>query len=231
MKRWAAFLLVAGWCAGVWFFLEWAGKPPASASVPAPMPDWNTFFNRHVATALPIADRFDFPVRAPDGDGAWIAKPFGNGGHAGEDWNTALGDGDLGEPVLSPGDGWVTLAMDFQGAWGKVILVDYRMPPGEKPAAVEMMFALLSEIDVKPFDFVKRGQQIGRIGNADGVYSAHLHWEVRGILGLGLGGAYADDLTPWVSPSAFVAAHRGADGGASKAKALPPDQWDRWGGD
>jgi murein DD-endopeptidase MepM/ murein hydrolase activator NlpD len=151
-------------------------------------------------------------------------------GHAGEDWNTAPGDGDLGEPVYSPGDGWVTLAMDFESGWGKVALIDYRLPPGATPQAVEMMFAHLGTMDIASGAFVKRGQKIGTIGNVDGTYKAHLHWEVRTVVGLGLGGAYSDDLSPWTAPTAFVAAHRGGSG-TTKAAKLPAAQWDKWGGD
>ncbi len=232
MFRLVSLFIVLVWCGVVWKLLDYAGRPPVSAmkSGSAAL-DWNVFFDKHLLNALPIADRFDFPVRPPDGDGAWIGRPFGDGGHAGEDWNTAAGDGDLNEPVYSPADGWVTLAMDFQGGWGKIILIDYRLAPGSKPPVVEMMFAHLATMEVQPYTFVKRGQEIGKMGNADGVYLAHLHWEVRNVLDLKLGGAYADDLSPWIAPSAFVAAHRGIDGAASKAQELPANQWDKWGGD
>jgi len=233
-------LLLAAWCSGVWLLLDWAGKAPgasanSSKSKGHAVLDWNAYFARNLLHALPIANRFDFPLRPPDGAGAAIAKPFASGGHAGEDWNTAPGDGDLGEPVYSPADGWVSLALDFQSAWGKVVLVDYRLSPGASPAAVEMMFAHLGRIDVKPQTFVRRGQQIGTVGNADGVYQAHLHWEVRNRLGLGLGGAYADDLSPWLNPSDFVAARRGDNRigpeAMTKAKRLPEVDWEKWGGD
>ncbi|HEY8966468.1 MAG TPA: hypothetical protein VIM58_08500, partial [Candidatus Methylacidiphilales bacterium] len=120
-------LLLAAWCIGVWVFLERAPATLSSsnASAPAKDPkkrqlDWNAYVVRNLLNALPVANRFDFPLRPPDGDGAFIARPFGAaaGGHAGEDWNTAPGDGDLGEPVYAPADGWVTLALDFQSAWG-----------------------------------------------------------------------------------------------------------------
>jgi murein DD-endopeptidase MepM/ murein hydrolase activator NlpD len=232
MGRLLSLLLLAAWCAGVWTLLTFSGRPPApTAGEAAQALSWNAFFDKFVIKALPIANRFDFPVRPPDGEGAFIARPFANGGHAGEDWNTALGDADLNEPIVSPADGWVSLAMDFQGGWGKVVLIDYRLSPGQSPAAVEMMFAHLAEIDVEPYAFVKRGQVIGKMGNAEGVYKAHLHWEVRPTVGVGLGGAYSEDLKPWIAPTPFVAAHRGAEGAKTQAQALPPAQWDAWGGD
>ena len=235
-------LFLGAWCAGVWFVLTRAAEAPSASPTPAQDAklkhlDWNAFFAKNVIHALPIANRFDYPIRPPDGVGAAIARPFGPmaGNHAGEDWNTASGDADLGEPVYSPADGWVSLALDFQSAWGKVVLVDYRLSPGQTPAAVEMMFAHLEKIDVKPLTFVKRGERIGTMGNADGVYRAHLHWEVRNLLGLGLGGAYSDDLSPWLAPSDFVAAHRGDNrtgpDAAPKVRHLPESQWEQWGGD
>lgn len=108
------------------------------------------------------------------------------------------------------------------------MLVDYRLPDGSDPAAVEMMFAQLSETAVQPGQLVKRGEVLGKVGNADGAYAAHLHWEVRRVIGLGLGGAYADDLSPWLNPSAFVAARHG---GPSRVKLLPASQWEKWGDD
>ena len=134
---------------------------------------------------------FDFPLRPPDGNGVFIATTFGEEGSLAENWNTALGDGDLGEPVYSIGDGWVNLALDFQSSWGNVVDVIYRLPEGQFPPFVEVMYAHLGKIDVKQFQIVKSGQQIGTIGNVDGLYKAHLRWEVRDQLGLKLDRAKA----------------------------------------
>lgn len=96
-------LFLAAWCGAVWLFLDWAAQPSQ-----APVDDWgrrldwNVFFTRYLLPEMPVAERFDFPLRPPDGEGAFVAKPFAFHGHAGEDWNTAPGNGDLGEPVRSP---------------------------------------------------------------------------------------------------------------------------------
>ena len=66
----------------------------------------------------------------------------------------------------------------FRSSWGNVVDVIYRLPEGQFPPFVEVMYAHLGRIDVKQFQIVKRGQQIGTIGNVDGLYKAHLRWEV-----------------------------------------------------
>jgi murein DD-endopeptidase MepM/ murein hydrolase activator NlpD len=72
------------------------------------------------------------------------------------------------------------------------------------------MYAELNSIDVKPGQLVKRGQQIGTVGNANGTYPAHLHWEVRQTVGLGVGPGFSTRRDGWLEPSDFLAAHRGA---------------------
>ena len=206
--RLGSLLVLAGWCAALWGFFSWDWKNTLFRPADRKELAWPEFFSKHLAVLLPETDGFDFPVRPPDGDDTYIARKFGEDNHLGEDWNTAEENKDLGEPIFSCGEGWVSLAMDFQGAWGKVVMVTYRLGPGRWPAIVEMMYAHLQEIDVQPFQFVKRGQKIGTMGNADGVYWAHLHWEVRQGPGLGLGGGYADRLDGWLDPSQFVLAHR-----------------------
>ena len=135
--------------------------------------------------------------------------PFLEQGHLGEDWTTAKGDAALGEPVYSVADGWVAVAHDFANAWGKVIFIDYRLPAGRYPPFVEVMYAQLQTMDVTSGDFVKAGQKIGTVGNAGGIYKAHLHWEVRQTVGLGLGLGFSDNRDGWLGPSEFLEAHRG----------------------
>jgi murein DD-endopeptidase MepM/ murein hydrolase activator NlpD len=94
------------------------------------------------------------------------------------------------------------------------------------------MYAQLQEIDVKPGQFVKRGQKIGTVGNANGTYPAHLHWEIRQTVGLGVGPGFDPRRDGWLNPSEFLAAHRGArTGQALKAKVLAPNERAGWGTD
>jgi murein DD-endopeptidase MepM/ murein hydrolase activator NlpD len=192
--------------------------------------NWQEFVERHLDGMLELNRELDFPVKPPDAEGVRIARAFGFDGHLGEDWNVGVGNEDLGEPVYSVGDGFVTLAMDFEGAWGKVVMVLYKVEWEGKVRYVEMMFAHLDAIFVEPFTVVPRGKLLGTIGNGEGLYAAHLHWEVRMEIGFGLGGGYAGDegTSGWVSGSDFISRVRGAVG---KYVFLPQDKWEAWGSD
>jgi murein DD-endopeptidase MepM/ murein hydrolase activator NlpD len=210
-------VILAAWIAALWWGLDFAAReksPPVAA--PTTQLDWPEFFAANILPSLPVADEFDTPLRPPDGAGAVISFPFQEAGHLGEDWTTAKGDAALGEPVYSVADGWVSVAQDFANAWGKVIFICYRLPEGRWPPFVEVMYAQLNSIDVKAGDFVKRGQRIGTVGNAGGIYSvasgaagAHLHWEVRQTVGMGLGPGFEAGASGWLGPSEFISAHRG----------------------
>jgi len=214
--RVSSLLILAAWIGLLWFGLDFAGrqKQPPTA-IPTAQVDWSEFFAANVLPSLPATDEFVTPLRPPDGDGAVVSLPFMEAGHLGEDWTTAKGDAALGEPVYSVGDGWVSVAQDFQNAWGKVIFICYRLPEGRWPPFVEVMYAQLNSMDVQAGQFVKRGQRIGTVGNAGGIYSvangagAHLHWEVRQTVGLGLGFGFNTKRDGWLEPSQFLAAHRG----------------------
>jgi len=200
--------------------------------VPTTQIDWAEFFAANILPSLPVADEFDTPLRPPDGAGAFISLPFLEAGHLGEDWTTAKGDDALGEPVRSVADGWVSVAQDFQNAWGKVVFICYRLPEGRWPSFVEVMFAQLNSIDVKPGQFVKRGQRIGTVGNAGGTYQAHLHWEVRQTVGMGVGPGFQAGASGWLGPSEFISAHRGNRASQPLlTKVLNKTERDGWGTD
>jgi murein DD-endopeptidase MepM/ murein hydrolase activator NlpD len=101
------------------------------------------------------------------------------------------------------------VAQNFENPFGKVVFICYRLPEGRWPPFVEVMYAMLDSIDVKPGQFVKRGERIGTVGHGDGTYPAHLHWEVRQTVGLGLGPGFNTRRDGWLGPSDFLAAHRG----------------------
>jgi murein DD-endopeptidase MepM/ murein hydrolase activator NlpD len=209
-SRVAYLAVLAGWVAALWFLLDYAGSPrQPPAAVPTSQIDWVEFFTANILPSLPVADEFDTPLRPPDGAGVVITMPFQEKGHLGEDWATARGDATLGEPVCSVADGWVSVAQNFESAWGNVVFICYRMPEGRYPPFVEVMYAQLQTMEVKPGDFVKRGQRIGTVGNVNGTYLAHLHWEIRQTVGLGLGAGFNTRSDGWLSPGDFLAGHRG----------------------
>jgi murein DD-endopeptidase MepM/ murein hydrolase activator NlpD len=236
-SRFSYLAILLLWIGALWWGLDFAAKPKkAPNAVPTTEEDWVTFFAANILPSLPVTDEFDTPLRPPDGAGAYVTLPFLEGGHLGEDWATAKGDADLGEPVYSVADGWVSVAQDFQNAWGKVVFICYRLPEGRWPPFVEVMYAEMQSIDVKPGDFVKRGQKIGTVGNANGTYSvanglgAHLHWEVRQTVGKGLGPGFDTNRDGWLEPGAFLAAHRGDRSKLPlKMVVLPKEQRAGWG--
>jgi murein DD-endopeptidase MepM/ murein hydrolase activator NlpD len=208
--------VLAAWIAALWLGLDFAGRPQTPpTAVPSTQLDWAEFFAANILPSLPVATEFDTPLRPPDGAGAVVSLPFMEAGHLGEDWTTAKGDAALGEPVYSVADGWVSVAQDFENAWGKVIFICYRLPDGRYPPFVEVMYAQLNTLEVSAGQFVKRGQRIGTVGNAGGIYSvangagAHLHWEVRQTVGMGVGPGFQAGASGWLGPSEFVSAHRG----------------------
>jgi hypothetical protein len=122
---------LAVWIAFLWFGLDFAAhgrKPPQGP--PANQIDWVQFFTINILPSLPVADEFDTPLRPPDGEGVIISMPFLEQAHLGEDWITGQGAVTLGEPVYSVADGWVSVAQNFESAWGNVIFICYRLPTG-----------------------------------------------------------------------------------------------------
>jgi murein DD-endopeptidase MepM/ murein hydrolase activator NlpD len=226
-------VVLAAWIAALWWGLDFAARQKApTVAVPTAQVDWAEFFAATILPSLPVADEFDTPLRPPDGAGAVVSFPFQEAGHLGEDWTTAKGDAALGEPVYSVADGWVAVAQDFENAWGKVVFIDYRMPNDRWPPFVEAMFAQLNSIEVKPGQFVKRGERIGTVGNANGTYQAHLHWEVRQTVGMGVGPGFQAGASGWLGPSEFITAHRGTRATQPlQVKVLTKEQRDGWGTD
>jgi hypothetical protein len=206
-------ILLAAWIAALWWGLDFAGRQKAPpAAVPTKDVDWPDFFAANILPGLPVADEFDTPLRPPDGAGAVVSFPFQEKGDLGESWTTAKGKAALGEPVYSVADGWVSVAQDFQNAFGKCVFICYRLPEGRWPPFVEVMYAEMNSIDVQPGQFVQRGQKIGTVGDGDGTYSASgasLRWEVRQTVGLGLGPGFEANASGWLGPTEFITAHRG----------------------
>ena len=210
-SRIAYFLILVAWVGALWFGLDYAAwKKAVPVAVPTTQVDWPEFFVANILPSLPVVEETGTPLRPPDGEGAVVTLPFlFQGQHLGEDWSTAKGDAAKGEPVYSIADGWVSVSQDFENAWGKAVFICYRLPEGRWPSFVEVMYAQLATTDVQAGQFVKRGQQIGTVGNANGTYLAHLHWEVRQTVGLGVGPGFDTKRDGWLGPTEFLQAHRG----------------------
>jgi murein DD-endopeptidase MepM/ murein hydrolase activator NlpD len=62
---------------------------------------------------------------------------------------------------------------------------------------------------VKRGQGIRRGQQIATIGNAHGLYDAHLHLEVRKNLEIGMSrDKFAQDSSNYYDPTQFITSHR-----------------------
>ena len=79
---------------------------------------------------------------------------------------------DTGTPVVASYSGQVTIA-DWLGGYGLAVIVDH------KAKSNETLYAHLSELFVKPGDWVKQGEVIGRVGNTGMSTGPHLHFELR----------------------------------------------------
>ena len=161
-----------------------------------------------------LADGFDFPVGKPNGDGYYKARglrlrpPV----HFGEDWNGKDGgNSDFGDPIYSIANGVVMFAHDCRGGWGKVVLIRhaYRDPKSGKVKYIDSQYAHLRSMVVKNGDFVKRGQALGTMGSNRGMYTAHLHFEMRHNPTIGMHReSVPRTYTNWADPTSFIRAHR-----------------------
>ncbi|MGA9381737.1 MAG: M23 family metallopeptidase [Phormidium sp.] len=113
-----------------------------------------------------------FPLAIP----AQITSMFGwrmhpitgeKGFHAGTDIGAPMGT-----PVLAAHAGRVALA-DFLGGYGLAVVLRHNQD------AQETRYGHLSEVAVKPGDWVEQGTVIGRVGDSGNTNGPHLHFEVR----------------------------------------------------
>ncbi|MEO5914985.1 MAG: M23 family metallopeptidase [Luteolibacter sp.] len=160
-----------------------------------------------------LADGFDFPVGKPNADGYFKARGLRlrSPQHFGEDWNgRGGGDTDFGDPVYAVADGIVTFAHNVHVGWGNVVLTRhaYRDSTGNVKFC-DTLNGHLSEILVKEGQLIKKGQLIGKIGSNFGMYPAHLHFEIRLNINIGMQRTNAPaDMINWADPTDFINKHR-----------------------
>lgn len=156
-----------------------------------------------------IADKLSMPVGTPPLKDYYNAqkfgirsKTFGNKYHLGEDWNgIGGGDTDLGDPVFNIGNGIVIFAGDAGPGWGNVVMILHRLRDNR---LICSLYGHLLDYHVKTDDFVKHRMQIGSIGNADGIYYAHLHFEIRDDIAFGVEGGYSNSTKGYLNPTEFI---------------------------
>jgi murein DD-endopeptidase MepM/ murein hydrolase activator NlpD len=164
---------------------------------------------------IKLADGFDFPVGKPDANGYYKARGFRPNGHVGEDWDgVGGGDTDLGDPIYCIGDGVVVFARDCHLGWGNVVIVRHAYREAGFTRNIDSLYAHLQKILVRRGQPVKRGQEIATLGNAHGLYDAHLHFEIRKNIEIGMSRAkFAQNLSNYFDPSQFILSHRHLQGG------------------
>ena len=159
-----------------------------------------------------IAESFAYPVsekeyvtQAKDKKDDWYnALDFGENNHLGEDWNkNSGGNTDCGEPVYAAATGTITLAENAGPGWGNVLIITHTLENGNK---VQTLYGHLQEI-LKTSGEVKKREKIGKVGNADGKYLCHLHFELReetNSLWNQAGSGYSSNRKGWLDPSDFI---------------------------
>jgi murein DD-endopeptidase MepM/ murein hydrolase activator NlpD len=164
------------------------------------------------AAAITIADVFAYPLgdgkkltAAKDRKDDWFnALDVGADDHLGEDWNKNWGGNtDCGEPVYAAANGVVSYSGDAGPGWGNVVIVTHSLPDGSR---VQTLYGHLREI-LKTDGEVKIREKIGTIGNANGKYLCHLHFELReesSPMWDKAGPGYASDRSGWLDPSDFI---------------------------
>ncbi|MEM7015687.1 MAG: peptidoglycan DD-metalloendopeptidase family protein, partial [Verrucomicrobiota bacterium] len=147
-----------------------------------------------------------------DGQGYYLTRAYRANEHLGDDWN-GLGGGntDLGDLVYAIGDGLVVHSHDERKGWGNVVIIRHAYREDGEVRFIESLYGHLQDRKVEVGDLVKRGDQIGTIGNNNGMYFAHLHFEIRHRLGVGLRRAdFPRDDTTYFPPKQFIAERRPA---------------------
>ncbi len=166
------------------------------------------------APKVNIADGFDFPVGKPDAKNYYKSRGLRlrSPSHFGEDWNgRAGGNSDLGDPVYSCADGIVTFAHNVKTGWGNVVLIRhaYRDPSSGSVKFIDSLYGHLDKMSAKVGQSVKRGQQIGTIGTNFGMYPAHLHFEMRHNINIGMDrNGVPSTMDHWADPSQFITKYR-----------------------
>jgi murein DD-endopeptidase MepM/ murein hydrolase activator NlpD len=159
-----------------------------------------------------IAEKFAYPIgktevitQAKDKKDDWYnAQDFGVNNHLGEDWNkNSGGNTDCGEAVFAAAAGRIIYAEDAGIGWGNVVIIEHTLSDGKR---VQTLYGHLQKI-LKTSGKVNFREQIGEVGNADGKYLCHLHFELREEIcpmwnQAGIG--YSAERKGWLDPSDFI---------------------------
>ncbi|MDY6806464.1 MAG: peptidoglycan DD-metalloendopeptidase family protein [Cyanobacteriota bacterium] len=112
----------------------------------------------------------------------------------------------MGTPVVAAYAGRVTIA-DWLGGYGVTVAIEHQHKSSET------LYGHLSEIFVKPGEFVQQGEVIGRVGNTGRSTGPHLHFELR---------EWTKDGWVTRSPNSQIEAGMASLMAALKIKEVPP---------
>jgi hypothetical protein len=190
---------------------------PAQATVGKPMdPAFHRLTAKEVAE-LPLTVRWDQPMGSEHGALTYNAQPFRIARHLGDDLNGIGGqNSDLGDAVYAAGSGKVVFAREAGGGWGNMVILAHRVPAARSIPGWEVwqtVYAHLDRIEVRHGEVLRRGQRLGTVGTARGLYLAHLHFEIREGPWINPGVGYADVPMNRASPERFLVQRRGAEAG------------------
>lgn len=136
----------------------------------------------HQLALIPQVDGFQSPCGTANGAFVYDAQPFNTlnekrgGHHTGSDLNGIGGeDTDLGLPVNAAARGLVVYCGEPSPEWGKVVVLAHRIPGDSR--IIQTLYAHLDKSIVHLGQFISRGEPVGTVGNANGNYKAHLHFE------------------------------------------------------
>ena len=152
------------------------------------------------------ATQWIFPLGGLRARGYYNAQKFTQNNHLGEDWN-GIGGGntDFGDSIQAVANGYVTFAKDLGGGWGNVVRITHYMTDGNQ---IESFYAHCNETLVKENTWVEMGTNIATVGNCEGMYPAHLHFEMRDKIGLPVGGGYSSETEGYINPTKFINDHK-----------------------
>ena len=129
--------------------------------------------------------------------------------HPGVDLNSAPGNQDLGTPIKAIADGIIRfVGYNYKAGWGGCVSIFH------KQYKVWSLYFHVEKIRVKTGQIVKEGEKIAEMGNCKGLYTAHLHFEIRHRA---IGNVWfypprhwtkQDVLRYYTNPVAFIETHR-----------------------
>jgi hypothetical protein len=103
--------------------------------------------------------------------------------------------------------------------WGKTVIIRHAYWENQRWNYADSFYTHLHQIFVREGQQAKRGQLVGSIGTNRGMYVAHLHFEIRKNLRIGINqGSYRRDLSNYFKPYDFIIGRRNIPGGNRRVR-------------